>query len=286
MPKAKDRKSKTRVVELLQSGYGFLIFAFSILIFTLLFAGCQRKQAEDVDMLAWAPDAQTLHVPSDYAVRALDVTGGLDAWTKTKKLQLDCVVTFYQPDGSFYLSEQHYEVYPWTNSIRISAVEPQGQLVWQWSKGQFNPLKGGEQFDGLPAAVPGRCLAEVILNVVTAPVRFADAPVEFAKGASSIKMQGQLYEPIARRRKPDFEPPQPLSAAFFYQNVDTFLVDTLWFPRMSGEDSLRIRGYDYTAVEKGGVVIPAKIEIFGTDAQGDSQKRLVEIDCHTLKRTK
>lgn len=214
------------------------------------------------------------------------MTGGLDAWTKTKKLQLDCVITFYQPDGSSYLSEQHYEVYPWTNAIRISAVEPQGQFVWQWSKGQFNSLKGGEQFDGLPAAVPSRCLAEVILNVVTAPVRFADAPVEFTKGVASIKMQGQLYEPIARRRKPDFEPPQPLSAAFFYQNVDTLLVDTLWFPRMSGDNSLSVRGYDYTAVEKGGVLVPAKIEIFGTDAQGNSQKRLVKIDCHTLKRTK
>lgn len=285
MPEAKDRKSKTRVVELLQSG-GFLILTFSILLFTSLFAGCQRKQAKDADVLAWAPDVQTLQVPSDYAVRALEATGGLDAWAKTKKLQLDCVVTFYQPDGSFYLSRQHYEVYPWTNSIRISAVEPEGQFVWLWSKGQFSALKGGERFDGLPAAVPSRCLAELILNVVTAPVRFADAPVEFAKGTAAIKMQGQLYEPIARRRKPDYEPPQPLSAAFFYQNVGTLLVDTLWFPRTSGEDSLRVRGYDYTAVEKGGVVVPSKIEIFGTDARGDSQKRLIEIDCHTLKRTK
>ena len=286
MLEAKDRRSGIRVAQWLRSGDGFGVRALFILTCTLLLAGCWQKRDKDADVLAWAPDVQTLHVSSDYAVRALEATGGLDAWAKTEKLQVDCVVTFYQPDGSFYLSRQHYEVYPWTNSIRISAVEPEGQFLWLWSKGQFSALKGGEGFDGLPAASPSRCLAELILNVVTAPVRFADAPVEFARGTAGIKMQGQLYEPIARRIKPDYEPPQPLSTAFFYQNVDTHLVDTLWFPRMSGDNSLRVRGYDYTPVEKGGVMVPAKIEIFGTDARGDSQKRLVEIDCHTLRRTK
>jgi len=49
---------------------------------------------------------------------------------------------------------------------------------------------------------------------------------------------------------------------------------------------LAVRGYDYTVVEKGGVSIPARIEIFRTDARGNLQERLVKIDNHTLKRSK
>ncbi len=47
-----------------------------------------------------------------------------------------------------------------------------------------------------------------------------------------------------------------------------------------------VRGYDYSEIEKGTVRVPARIEIFRTDARGDSQERLVKIDCHTLGRTK
>ncbi len=47
-----------------------------------------------------------------------------------------------------------------------------------------------------------------------------------------------------------------------------------------------VRGYDYSEIEKGGVGVPTRIEIFRTDARGDSQERLVKIECHTLKRAK
>jgi len=45
-----------------------------------------------------------------------------------------------------------------------------------------------------------------------------------------------------------------------------------------------VRGYDYQEVEKGAPRIPTRIEIFETDARDRMQKRLVKIDCHTVKR--
>jgi hypothetical protein len=286
MQKIRGRESRVKIVGPPQSGNYMLKSASYILTLTFLLTGCGQKQAEDVDMLALMPDFEMITVPSDYAARALEVTGGLDAWKKTKKLHLDCVVTFYQPDGSFYVTEQHYEVYPWSNSIRISAVEPQGKFVWQLSKGQFVAMEGSDQFDGLPAAIGSRCLAELILNIVTVPVRFTDAPVEFARDATGIRMQGQWYYPITRRNKPGIEPVERVAEAILYQSRDSFLVDTLWLPRMSGDKSLSVRGYDYTEVEKGGVLVPAKIEIFKTSARGDSEGRLVRIDCHSFALAK
>jgi len=264
-----------------------------VLVAAFFFFGCQRKYKEDVvEVLASGPDLETISVPPDYVVQAIEAAGGLNTWTGMKELQLDCVVTFYQPDGSFYLTEQRHVVYPWSNSIQISAREPKGRFIWQLSKGKFDVLQGDGQSDALPVVIGSSHFAEMILSVITIPARFFDKSVEFSKETTGLKIQGQWYYLIERRSKPvlgaglEPEPARPLSKAVFYQDRDSFLVDMILFDYMSGDNFLAVRGYDYTEVEKGGVRVPAKIEIFRTDTQGGSQKRLVTIDYHTLKRSK
>ncbi len=267
-----------------------------------ILGGCGQKQGKDtIEVLAVGPDLETLGVVPDYASRATEAAGGPDAWMRTKELQLDCVVTFYRPDGSFYLTEQHYDVYPWSNSIRISGREPRGEFIWQFSRGQFSVLQGGDRIEALPSAVESRCFAEVILNVITIPARFLDKSVEFIKVPDPVKLQGQWYYPFHRRMKPRsllddqaqmaepaaLEAVPDLSEAVFYQNRDSFLVDMILFPQRSTgpsaflrkqEGGLTVQGYDYSEIEKGAVLVPTRIEIFRTDARGDSQKRLVKID--------
>ena len=280
-----------------------------VLVAAFIFTGCQRKYKEDVvEVLASGPDIEAISVPPDYVVRAIEAGGGWNAWAQTKELQLDCVVTFYQPGGSFYLTEQHHVVYPWSNSIQISAREPQGTFVWQLSRGQFDVLQDGGQIDGLPVEISSHCFAEMILSVITIPARFLDASVEFTKASTGLKIQGQWYYPITRRSKPALgaEPARPLSKTVFYQDRDSSLVDMLLFadvdssviageaqPSAAIPVSFAIRGYDYTEVvrmdsqgEKEGVRVPVRIEIFRTDARGNLQERLVKIDYHTLKRAK
>ena len=274
-----------------------------VFVMAFIIGGCEQKYKEDVEVLALGPDLETLDVVPDYAAGAIEAAGGPDAWMKTKELQLDCVVTFYQPDGSFYLTEQHYEVYPWSNSIRISGREPpvlarpsrdrQGKFVWQFSKGLFSVLHGGDRIEGLPSTVVSRCFAEVILNVITVPARFLDESVEFTKVPDPVKLQGQWYYPISRRMKPRriaettfLEAFPDLSAAVFYQNRDNSLVDVIWLATADEEKFLAVRGYDYDELQKGGlrraqssrVLIPAKIEIFTSDAEVVCRQRLVKID--------
>jgi len=265
---------------------------FSV-VAAFIFTGCQRKYKKDViEVLACGPDLETISVPPDYVVRAIEAAGGWNAWAQTKELQLDCVVTFYQPDGSFYLTEQHHVVYPWSNSIQISAREPKGKFVWQLSKGKFDVLQGDGQSDALPVVIGSSHFAEMILSIITISARFLDESVGFSKEATALKIQGQWYYPITRRSKPvlgaEPEPTRPLSKAVFYQDRDSSLVDMLLFDYdyMSGDDFLAVCGYDYAEVEKEGVHIPGRIEIFESDAQGNLQQRLVKIDYHTLKREK
>ena len=60
----------------------------------------------------------------------------------------------------------------------------------------------------------------------------------------------------------------------------------LWFASIDRGKYLAVRGYNYQEVEKGGVFVPAKIEIFMTDVHGVMQHRLVKIDYHRLKAAK
>ena len=264
-----------------------------VLVVAFISTGCQRKYKEEaVDVLDSGPEIEMTSVPPDYVVKAIEAVGGWNAWTRTKELQLDCVVTFYQPDGSFHLTEQHHVVYPWSNSIQISAREPQGRFVWQLSKGKFDVLQESGQRDALPVVIGSNHFAEMILSIITIPARLFDESAEFSKETTGLKIQGQWYYPISRLSRPvvgdelDSEPAFVLSKAVFYQDRGNSLIDMLVFDFKSGDSNFAVRGYDYTEVEKNGVRVPSRIEIFKADARGNLQERLVKIDNHTVQRSK
>ena len=81
----------------------------------LLLAGCQPQRRGDE--LVVEPNVAAIAVTTDYASRALEATGGLPAWGRTIRLQRDGVVTFYQPDGSVYLTELKWGLFSWCNNL-------------------------------------------------------------------------------------------------------------------------------------------------------------------------
>ena len=260
-----------------------------ILLIAFVFTGCEQKTEEKV--VTDKPEVQTLidfvtHALPDYAAEAIDVTGGLEAWGKTKKMEFDCVVTFYQPDGSFYLTEQHHEIQPWSNSIRISAQEPQGKLVWQLTEGRFSVSSQDKSVDALPIVGSYRDFAEAILDLITGPIRLSGSKARFNKSDIPIKIEGLWYYPIERVGSGGIEIGPNWDKLIFYQNRGSSLIDMLWCAGVDGKTFLAVRGYHYRSIEKRGVSIPTKVEIFKTDAAGFFQQRLVNIDYHSLKSTK
>jgi len=209
-------------------------------------AGCTGQSTpNEADALAVRPaDAEKLLPATDYAARAIQAAGGLPAWKKKTVIEFDCVVTSYQQDNTFYLTEQHYQVFPWSNSIRISGREPEGEYVWQLSNGRFGVLQGREQYNELWAGVDSSCVAEIILNVVTTPARLLDESAEFARVAKPVKLQGQWYYPIQRSTKAGLLSTAPLRDAVFNQNRDTMLVDMLLLACGDANTLLIVRGHD------------------------------------------
>lgn len=264
------------------SRFSNIVFCVFIVIISMV-AGCEQGYEEEAGARHGVADAGLI-VP-DYASRAIEAAGGRRAWMKTKEFVVDGVVTFYQLDGIFYLTERHYKIHPWLNSIEISAQEPPGELVWVLSPDGFRVLKGAEKLAALPNKVVfERWFAEAVLNLTTAPVRFLDKSVKFEKLAEPVKIEGRWYYPIERAgplghgssAEKAIEP--YWSHVVFYQDSERFLVDVIWFADFDRERFLAARGYDYHEVEEGGVLVPAKIEVIKTNARGELGERLVKVD--------
>jgi len=249
-----------------------------ILPAVLFVGGCAEQRAREAAV--YVPLDDPSFVVPDYASRAIQATGTQQLWAKTDKIDADCIVTFYQPDGGYYLTEQHHEIRPWLNSIRISAREPQGNFTWHLADGVFSVVEGAERVSSLPIKVYDRDFAEAILGAVTAPVRLLDGRFKFEVVGSPVKIEGRWYNVISRtaRDTSRLNIDRRWSVAVFYQGVDGSLVDTLWFADTAKREYLAVRSYDYRQFKKGSVRIPGKIEIFRSNAQGDLQQRLVEID--------
>lgn len=248
-----------------------------ILIAGLMLGGCKAHQKQETVVLAQTPDASTLVAPSDYATAAIDAAGGLDAWTSTKQLQLDCIVTFFGNDGAYYLTEQCLRIYPWSNALEISANEPQGEFAWRLSGGRFEVLAGADRVKDLPVAVASRCFSEAILEIVTVPARLPDKSAKYNRQSDAVQLHGQWYYPIDAKAA---------NKAVFYQDRDNSVVDMIQLACKGGSKTLTVRGYDYMKVDKGGPAVPRKIEIFSGSSDEEGQKRLVTIDCHRLTRVR
>lgn len=275
-----------------------------VIIAACIAAGCQQQAKED-PFAAAEPNAADVAAMAAYFSQAFEAAGGVQAWVRTKGLDLDGVVTFYRPDGSFYLTEHHFEIYPWSSSIRISAKEPVADFVWEFSQGEFRTVKGDVEEDVAPIQVPYRDYAEAVLAVTTAPARFLDSTARFVRDSTPVKIEGLWYWPVERLYPIEEQneggdqqilvgtaeadesrsaTPEPYwSKVVFYQSRERSLVNMLWFADVDEDKFLSVRGYDYAATRDKGVLIPTKIEIFNTDALGVFKERMIEVDFESLR---
>ncbi|MHC4111896.1 MAG: hypothetical protein ACYSUY_12545 [Planctomycetota bacterium] len=250
-----------------------------VLMMVLAVAGCEQEQQQlqKVDISVEKPP---------YVSQAIEAAGGTEAWAKTKTLDFDCVVAFYQPDGSFYLTEQHHKIDPLSNLIRLSAQEPQGKFIWELSPAGFTVIEGTKQGDFLPDGLGAEDFAKAILDITTIPVRLIERKTGLIRSAEPVKIEGQWYYPVGRPMSDNPDSETPRANLVYYQNRDNYLVDMLLLTGTDKGASLAVRGYNYHEVEKGGIWVPVKIEIFLSDAGSVMQKRLVKIDYHQSRRAK
>lgn len=256
--------------------------------------GCGRQTAEEVtptvEMLAVGPDEGALAPRPEYVKAAVDAGGGPATWRRCKRIGVEAVVTIYGQDGSFYLTEQDIDVYPWSRAIQIAAQEPRGTCVSLLAEGQYRLIEGDHSLDVSGLGVSHRDYAEAVLEIMTTPARVLARDVALTRRPEPMRTAGQWYHlmeatyaPTERVSKEKGRTTvvvvEPYWAqGIYYQNRDRSLIDTIWLANAAKGRSILVRGYDYTPVEDGGVLVPTKVEIFQADSQATPGRRLVQID--------
>lgn len=258
----------------------------------VILTGCGRQVApgplEDPDLLATSPNRETLPVPRPWVASAFDATGGMGTWLKCRQLKLSTVVTAYQQDGSVYLTEHDFRVYPWSDAIQVSACEPQADLACQIVGGQYSPLQADLSQAVSPLSESYREYAEAVLQITTAPVRMLDRSVALTRRPLSVQIAGQWYHPLeakyrakeivsrAQGRDETVVVEPYWTRGIYFQSQDKFLVDMIWLANSAGQKFLIVRGYDYA--KSAGVLIPTKIEVFQSDPDVNFGPRLALLD--------
>ncbi len=265
--------------------------AVLIALATLTLAGCGRQAQDsswDMNLLATGPDKASLAGPPE-VVAALAAAGGPAAWMQCKRLTFDAVVTAYQPDGSYYLTEHSFYVCPWGNAIQVSAREPQMGLTCSIVQGQYR-IEGESKRDVSPLSAFYRDYAGAVLQIMTVPARMLQDNATLLRKPVPVMISGAWYYPIEAK----FEATKIVSKGLsrdkatvvepywtqgvYNQNQTGSLVDIIWLANPTTQKFLVVRGYDYARIGKNSVLVPTKVEVFQSDAEGTRGQRLALID--------
>ncbi|MBN1975272.1 MAG: hypothetical protein JW787_16635 [Sedimentisphaerales bacterium] len=253
------------------------------LMMFIVLTGCEKSVKQDDVGLAKEPLAEMLALPSEFASQALEQTGGLEAWGKVRQLRLDCIVTFYNKDAGYYLTEQRYEIYPWSNSVVVSGKESKDSYKWQLSKGKFDILEGTGQLRNFNNQIDSGCFAEAILNLVTAPTKFLDKSMVYTRDTTDVNIQGRWCYPITMNPAGGSVSSASVNNTVFYQNRAGSLVDMILMTCGGDNASFLVCGYDYKKVKGKDVSVPNRIEIHLAGKDNISQRQLFRIDVSSVK---
>jgi hypothetical protein len=248
----------------------FLIFQILLSALILIIApGCTKK-VEKAPSTEPVPHVVT--IPA-FAKAAVATIGGEEAWGNTQVIIGECSAKFYKPDGTFYLTRQRHAVYPWSDSIRIYAPEPQGTFVWQLTGGNFTLLEGSSwQVAALPITICDASIARALWNIIAAPAGIAtQADPNTATPGKVIRIEGLWHYPLALS-----------DTQTFYLNKDNNIFD-IYLLRDTPNTAIMARGYDYRVIAKTNISVPSKVELFAADGSCTPNRKIAEFDYHTYE---
>ncbi|MEN6336867.1 MAG: hypothetical protein ABFE01_21640 [Phycisphaerales bacterium] len=257
----------------------------------LILTGCGRQGVRNPSRGSGLPATGPVSAstPRSFILPSIEAVGGLPAWRQTTKLDLDGIVAAYNSDGGVYLTEHQFSVYPWSDSIQVTASEPRVRMSWQVSYGRCT-IKGDTSLDASPLNGSYHEYADAVLEIVTAPARLMDDNVSLTRKPIPIQIAGQWYQPIEAR----FQPRETVSdqkggkrvtvhepywtQGIYFQDQGSSVVNMIWLANPGEQRYLLVRGYDYARAAGTGVLLPAKIEIFRSDRTAQFGPRLALID--------
>ena len=218
--------------------------------------------------------------------RRVGVIGAEDKFggPANRSIVADCVVTFYEADGSIYLSEQRYTIYPQSQGLEISGTEPGGRFTWKLLGGDFRVVVGAAKVDKLPRGIYDRNIAKLILISIVAG---SGMSAQLSESSELEKLQGRWYsvihiEPgISSKRMKSFE--VPWAKLTLYGDSSKGVIDRVVIEDVARGLRLMAHSYNFWWLKEMGRSIPTKIDVFKIDATGAKQQRILSCAYHTVK---
>jgi hypothetical protein len=168
-------------------------------------------------------------------------------------IKLFCVAEFLRGDGSKYLTEQKYEIFAGSKTIKLTAKEPFGEIIWSAQNGGYTIQKGipDKVFDKeLYNLMMDQSVANGLLEIYLAGLTKSSA-VKTEKGL--LIFEGRIYEPVK----------QKAAGVNIYRNQATGKLDLVTAVYNKTGKVYLIHGFNYQKIKQGqNSFYPSKLDIY------------------------
>lgn len=232
------------------------ILALLLMILTLSLAcGCQSSEKK--------PEKQP-----DVAAPAFSCS--------EKAITARCIVTFYDKDGSRYISQQTHQICPETETIVISASEPQGQYTWKLAGNSFGLLGNSADPKKLDRQICDHLTAKTILTSFLAGSGLITHQQDESQ-TPPIKIEGQWYTPSEPTSKKSSR-----TKLKIYINTTTATADRIQLEDIETSITLTAHSYNYRWLEGVAKNVPTKIDVFSANNADAPDRQILEIKYYMI----
>lgn len=202
-----------------------------------------------------------------------------------RSIVADCVVTFYEADGSIYLSEQRHTIYPQSQGLEMSGDEPEASFKWRLWGGDFRVVAGAAKLDELGSQIYKRNIAKLILTSLAAGSGMSD---ELKVSSEPAKLEGRWYNvievgPGTTYAKTLKSIEVPWAKLMLYGDGSSGVIDRVVIEDLASGETLMAHSYNFRWLDGIGRSIPTKIDIFKIDTDQTEQQGFLSIAYHTVR---
>ena len=180
-----------------------------------------------------------------------------------------CIVTYYDDQGSRYISQQQHTIYPEDSVIRIKTHEPEGHFEWMLNKGVYTIISGDPS--KLPVLMCSREIAQAIILSVSARGGFLGERDGIMLDPVSIA--GQMYQPIIMYARQGGAITQKV-----YREISSNKMNWVEINNSNKKLLIAARSYNLRKLPDSDKLFPASIDIYNTDSAGRPADRIMKID--------
>ena len=178
----------------------------------------------------------------------------------------DCIVSYFDTDGSVYLTEQLHSFCGSSKQMIVSSLEPEGKIIWKLSSGRFETISWAEK--ETENKLMDHNIARVLMSSMLAGSDMLGG--EASDAGESVKIGGKWYEPIVISSSKG-------ARQTAYRSILTKRIDMVELIDKSDGSSYISNCFNYKFLKAINKTTPTKLEVT-VKKQGKDRIRLLQVE--------